>query len=177
MPEMYCPQCGRELELDSGEIRFCRYCGFSLADTKDALQGYSEQKRMGFSIVTWSYALLLIVTLLLHGQFVSLNTGWVYWLLTALIVVSASFFTSAAISALKPAMFSKGKRRNKTTLEPHGASPGALSSKGHDASLLPPSSVPVTDFSDQGSSRERVKEPRSVIEGTTRKLDDRSHSG
>jgi hypothetical protein len=58
MPEMFCPRCGRELELDSGEIRFCRYCGFALADTKDALHGYSERKRVGFSIVTCSYALV-----------------------------------------------------------------------------------------------------------------------
>ena len=107
MPEMYCPQCGRELELDSGEIRFCRYCGFSLADTKEALHGYSEQKRVGFSVVTWAYALLLVVTLLLHGGYVSLATEWVYWLLTALIVLSVSFFVSAAVSALKPAMFFK----------------------------------------------------------------------
>ena len=118
MPEMYCPRCGRELELDSGEIRFCRYCGFALADTKDALHGYSEHKRVGFSIVTWSYSLLLIITLLLHGQYVSLNTGWIYWLLTLLIVVSVSFFASAAVSALKPAMFSKNKGGKSGTLNP-----------------------------------------------------------
>jgi predicted amidophosphoribosyltransferase len=75
MPQMYCPQCGRELALDSGEISFCRYCGFSLVDTKEALHGYSQQKRTGFSIVTLSYTLLLMVTLLLHGQYVSLQYG------------------------------------------------------------------------------------------------------
>ena len=126
MPEMYCPRCGRELELDSGEIRFCRYCGFSLVDTKEALHGYSEQKRMGFSIVTLAYALLLMITLLLHGQYVSLNTGWIYWLLTILIVISASFFISAAISASKPAMFLKAMRRDKATLDPHQDSAAAL---------------------------------------------------
>ena len=81
MPQMYCPQCGRELDLDSGDIRFCRYCGFALLDKKESLQGYSREKGTGFSIVTWSYALLLIVTLLLHGKYVSLDTRWVYWLL------------------------------------------------------------------------------------------------
>src|SRR5688500_8033116 len=96
MPEMYCPRCGKELELDSGEIRFCRYCGLSLVDTKEVLHGYSEQKRTGFSIVTWSYVLLLIVTLLLHGRYVSLDSSWTYWILTALIVASVSFFCSAA---------------------------------------------------------------------------------
>ena len=170
MPEMYCPRCGRELDLDSGEIRFCRYCGFSLVDTKEALHGYAEQKRMGFSIVTWSYALLLIVTLLLHGQYVSLNTGWVYWLLTLLIVASASFFASAAISALKPALFSKTMRRDKATLEPHADRASTLgNTEGH---VLSTGNMPLTDFSNQGEKREAVRESRSVIEGTTRKLDD-----
>ena len=164
MPEMYCPRCGRELELDSGETRFCRYCGFSLVDTKEALHGYSPQKRLGFSIVTWSYTLLLIVTLLLHGQYVSLNTGWVYWLLTMLIVASVSFFTSAAVSALKPALFSKTMRRDKATPEPHADRASTRTS------LHPPQSEPITGLNTP--QRELVREPRSVIEGTTRKLDD-----
>ena len=104
---MYCPQCGRELNLDSGDVRFCRYCGFLLTDTKEALQGYSKQKRTGFSIVTWSYALLLIVTLLLHGSYIPIAAGWGYWVSAALIVISVSLFASAAVSAMRPQLFSK----------------------------------------------------------------------
>lgn len=104
---MYCPQCGRELSLDSGDVRFCRYCGFSLTDTRESIQGYSKQKRTGFSVVTWAYALLLIVTVLLHGSYIPLAAGWGYWLSAALIVVSVSLFTSAAVSAMKPQMFVK----------------------------------------------------------------------
>ena len=104
---MYCPQCGRELNLDSGDVRFCRYCGFLLTDTKEALQGYSKQKRTGFSVVTWSYALLLIVTLLLHGSYIPISAGWGYWVSAILIVVSVSLFSSAAVSAMKPQLFSK----------------------------------------------------------------------
>ena len=177
MPEMYCPQCGRELVLDSGETRFCRYCGFSLVDTKEALHGYSEQKRIGFSIVTLSYAVLLIVTLLLHGQYVSLNTGWVYWLLTLLIVASVSFFVSAAISASMPGMFLKVMRRDKATLEPDADGASVLkNSEGQRKSLLPPQSEPVTGLSNQIGDRELVREPRSVVEGTTRNLSDRNQS-
>lgn len=173
---MYCPQCGRELELDSGEIRFCRYCGFELADTKDALHGYSEHKRVGFSVVTWSYVLLLIVTLLLHGQYVSLNTGWIYWLLTILIVVSVSFFVSAAVSALKPGMLSKGKAGNKATLESHRDGPSALTNPLMHGKSLPSSGAPITNLANQDVSSEVVKQPRSVIEGTTRNLNDESQS-
>ena len=176
MPMMYCPQCGRALDLDSGDVRFCRYCGFSLADTKEAIQGYSEQKRTGFAIVTWSYALLLIVTLLLHGKYIPIDTGWGYWLSAILIVVSVSLFGSAALSALKPAMFSKARRRGEGVPEPHGDSPNALgSAERHGTSLPPARGVPVTDLGDQ--ARGKVKEPRSVTEGTTKRLDDRRHSG
>lgn len=167
MPEMYCPQCGRELDLGPADIRYCRYCGFSLLDTKEALQGYSKQKRIGFSIVAWSYSLLLIVTLLLHGQYVSLNTGWVYWLLTFLIILSASFFISAAVSASKPAMFAKNKRRNEAST--HLDTRDAL--KGSEPQL-PPARVPAADVSNHDRRGEPLREPRSVVEDTTRKLSD-----
>lgn len=168
---MYCPQCGRELDLDSEKTRFCRYCGFSLLDTKESLQGYSKQKRAGFSVVAWSYALLLLVTLLLHGQYVSLNTGWVYWLLTILIVASVSFFASAAVSALKPALFSKAKPRDKTKSAQVG-----IESEGRSTSQLPPANVAAMDLSNQVRTREGIKEPRSVVEETTRSFHDRNHS-
>ncbi|HWN09520.1 MAG TPA: zinc ribbon domain-containing protein [Pyrinomonadaceae bacterium] len=173
MPEMFCPQCGRELELDSGEIRYCRYCGFSLTDTKEALHGYSEQKRLGFSIVTWSYALLLIVTLLLHGEYVSLDTRWVYWLMTILIVASVSFFASAAISALKPAMFTKGKMRESETIGPSRDRAGVLeSAKVNPTAETSPARNAVRVLSNR-DQRETVREARSIVEGTTRKLEDR----
>jgi len=170
MPKMYCPKCGRELDLDSGEIRFCRYCGFELADTKDALRGYSEHKRIGFSVVTWSYALLLIVALVLHGEYVSLDTPWVYWLITALIVVSASLFISAAVSALKPAIFLTGNRRKKATLKAHEDKNDPGNSEGYDAPLLPPIHEAVTNLSDRGATKEALKQPRSVTEETTKRL-------
>ena len=176
MPQMYCPQCGRELELDSGEIRFCRYCGFSLADTKEALHGYSEHKRIGFSVVTWAYALLLVVTLLLHGKYVSLDTGWIYWLLTTLIVLSVSFFVSAALSALKPALFSKAKRRDPVAPALHGVSQSTQPNLGAQPTpSLPHANLPVADLINQRERGIEIKEPRSVVEGTTKNLDERSN--
>jgi hypothetical protein len=172
MPNMYCPQCGRELDVDSGDVRFCRYCGFTLVDTKESLQGYSEQKRTGFSIVTWSYALLLIVTLLLHSKYIPLDTRWGYWLSAILIAVSVSFFVSASLSALKPAMFSKAERGGKGVLEPVGGNPNALGDEVRHASSLPASpGMSVTDLSEQERRTAKVKQPRSVAEGTTKRLD------
>lgn len=173
MPIMYCPQCGRELDLDSGDVRFCRYCGFSLVDTKEALQGYSEQKRVGFSVVTWSYALLLIVTLLLHGRYIPLDTRWGYWLSAILIVLSVSFFGSASLSAIKPAMFAKAKPGGKGTLARHEKNRNALSSaESHVASLPPSLGVPIADLSEQERRTAKVKQPRSITEGTTKRLVD-----
>ena len=183
MIKMYCPQCGRELDLDSGEVRFCRYCGFPLLDTKEALRGFSNIKRWGAAVITMSYALLFFLFASVHTKVVSLDTKWVYWLFPILMVVSVIAFVTASITTilitLRPAVFQpKSKRGNKETLEPDGDSPDALrSAGGHDASLLPPASVPVTDLSNQGRKRAKAEEPRSVIEGTTKGLNDRSHSG
>jgi hypothetical protein len=173
MPEMYCPKCGRELELDSGEIRFCRHCGFSLTDTKEALHGYSEHKRIGFSVVTWAYALLLVVALLLHGRYVSLDTGWIYWLISILIVVSVSCFTSAAISALKPGLFSKAKQRKKSSAAHRDSLSARPDLDAQPAPLLPQAKVPVADLLNQRAREVEMKGARSVVEGTTRNLNER----
>ena len=150
MPSMYCPQCGRELNLDSGDVRFCRYCGFLLTDTKEALQGYSKHKRTGFSIVAWSYALLLIVTLLLHGSYIPIATGWGYWVSALLIVVSVSLFVSAAVTAMKPQLFSK----------PGGVKKLDQTHATNELNAGTPAELPL-------SRRENVP---SVTEGTTKRL-------
>ena len=169
MPNMYCPQCGRELDLDSGDVRFCRYCGFSLVDTKESLQGYSKQKRVGFSIVTWSFALLLMVALLMHDNYIPLHTGWGYWLTALLIVVSVSLFASAALSALKPAMFSKKRRSAKEIPEPHENLSAALADAQSRGAALP-HAQPANNLGEQEKRAIEMKRPGSVTEGTTKRL-------
>src|SRR5262245_28655184 len=60
MPAMYCPQCGRAVELD-GDTRFCRYCGLALADTRENLLGFSEVKREGYKFINLSFVLVAIL--------------------------------------------------------------------------------------------------------------------
>jgi hypothetical protein len=170
MPTMFCPQCGRELDLDRGQVRFCRYCGFALADTKDALHGYSEQKRTSFAVVTCSYALLLIVTLLLHAKYIPLETGWGYWLSALLIVMSVSFFVSAAVSALKPGLFSKSSQRGRSALEVQQDNPNSLKSAAVHGELPLPGPG-LVDLNEQEKVMARVSPPGSVTEGTTKRLD------
>ena len=167
MPTMFCPQCGLEIDLDSGSVRFCRYCGFSLTDTKDALHGYSHQKRVGFSVVTCSYALLLILTLLLHGKYIPLDTGWGYWLSALVIVVSVSFFVSAALSALKPELFSQPKPRGKGILEAQKYRPDVLRSAEQHEKLPSPG---LSDLNSQKPGMAEINRRGSVTENTTREL-------
>jgi amino acid transporter len=113
--------------------------------------------------------LLLFVTLLLHQKYIPLDTGWGYWLSALLIVMSVSFFVSAAVSALKPGLFSKSKQRG-ATLEAHQDTPGSLKGASvHDELPLP---LPrLTDTNEQEKIMARVSPPGSVTEGTTTKLD------
>jgi hypothetical protein len=88
-----------------------------------------------------------------------------------------AFFTASLVAFWPAKLHSRDKSRDKETLEPHVDGPGALSSaEGHGTSLLTPASVPVTDLSNQGRRRAKAEEPRSVIEGTTKRMNDRSHS-
>jgi|SRR5829696_2184813 len=57
---MFCPKCGREVEPD-GDVRFCRYCGLALAETKDNLRGYSEVKREAYKFINVSFVLVAIL--------------------------------------------------------------------------------------------------------------------
>jgi hypothetical protein len=164
MPKMFCPQCGRELELDAAAIRFCRYCGFPLADTKDSLQGYSKHKRTGFAVVTWSYALLALVALSLHEKYLPINTGWGYWLSALLIVVSVSLFVSAAVSTLKPQLFAKPKGA-----QPRDSDRVPLNHVDH-ATALPAHQTSEEITTAPVDAKELVPRNLSVTEGTTRNL-------
>jgi hypothetical protein len=160
MPNMFCPQCGRELELDMGQVRFCRYCGFSLTDTRESLQGYSQHKRTGFAIVAWSYTLIALVALLLHEKYLPIDTGWGYWLSALLILASVSLFVSAAVTTLRPQLFAKPKTK-------------ALDDRNRvDQNRALPQGSPGEPITEQPTRvNERIARGASVTEGTTRNLD------
>lgn len=75
MPAMYCPRCGRDVELET-EVRFCRYCGFSLVDTKDTLRGYTEIKRQGHTFINVSYLLLLALFWIQYFRLIPWDSIW-----------------------------------------------------------------------------------------------------
>ena len=75
MNAMYCPQCGREVELD-GDVRFCRYCGLALSDTKDTLRGYSEVKREGYKFINVGFVLAAILFWVQYFGLIPWNSFW-----------------------------------------------------------------------------------------------------
>lgn len=75
MSEMYCPQCGREGELD-GDVRFCRYCGFSLGDTKDTIRGYTAVKREGYKFINVSFILAAVLFWVNYFGLIPWNSIW-----------------------------------------------------------------------------------------------------
>ncbi len=68
-------------------------------------------------------------------------------------------------------MFEKGKRGKRAELD-RQASAGLTNSLG-EAKSLPSSGEPITNFTGSRENRELVEEPRSVVEGTTKSLNER----
>jgi hypothetical protein len=58
--EMFCPRCGEKNELNSPEVKFCRFCGLSITESRDAVRGLVLIKRQGRQCADWSYVTLQI---------------------------------------------------------------------------------------------------------------------
>ena len=123
---MYCPQCGRELELDS-DARFCRYCGFLLNDTKDTLRGYTEVKRQGYKYANLSYILLLVLFWIEYFDLIPWHSVWGgnFWLISILGFVFGLWFMGNWV-ADKPAKYVKDVKDEKTPEIAQGESRMAL---------------------------------------------------
>ena len=72
---MYCPQCGREVELD-GDTRFCRYCGLALGETRENLLGFSAVKREGYKFINVSFVLIAVLFWIQYFGLVPWSSFW-----------------------------------------------------------------------------------------------------
>jgi len=72
---MFCPQCGREVE-PAGDVRFCRYCGLALGDTRDNLLGFSEVKREGYKFINVSFVLVAILFWIQYFGLIPWKSFW-----------------------------------------------------------------------------------------------------
>ena len=123
---MYCPQCGRDLELDN-DARFCRYCGFLLNDTKDTLRGYTEVKRQGYKYANLSYILLLVLFWIEYFDLIPWRSVWGgnFWLISILGFVFGLWFMGNWV-ADKPTTYVKDVKDEETPEIAQGESRTAL---------------------------------------------------
>src|SRR5215213_4829146 len=111
MSAMYCPQCGRELELDS-DVRFCRYCGLALSDTKDTLRGYTAVKLEGYKFTNLSFILLLMLFWIQYFDLIPWRSFWGgdFWLIVILGFIVGLWCMGIWV-ADRPAKYVKNRNR------------------------------------------------------------------
>jgi len=162
---MYCPQCGRELELES-EVRFCRYCGLQITDTKDTLRGYTAVKREGHIYTNLSYILLLVLFWIQYFSLIPWRSIWGgdFWLILIVGFIFGLWFMGNWVVD-KPAKYVK----NKDQAEPAELAPDE---KGIKTRALPPSlGVPMPTVDKRNLRKSEMIKSSSVVEDTTRRLD------
>ncbi len=167
---MYCPQCGRDLELDS-DVRFCRYCGLPLSDTKDTLRGYTEVKREGYKYTNLSYILLLVLFWIQYFGLIPWRSFWGgdFWLILTVGFIFGLWFMGNWVVD-KPAKYVKNKNRE----EPAELTP---SEKGSPSRALPlPQGVPIPTVDKRNMNTAEMVRPANVVEDTTRRLTGRHSS-
>ncbi len=171
MLTMYCPKCGRELEMDTGEVRFCRYCGFELQETKEALHGYTKIKRQGLNFAVWAYNLLVLGFILQLFDWADTKTVWGTVVLITLMALSGGFFVAGVLSVEITKYTKRGQRAKETDAQRERAIESPADSTSKRGETLPPAqSIPITTLNEQGAKTAEVVRPPSVTENTTRQL-------
>jgi hypothetical protein len=161
---MYCPQCGRELGLDS-DVRFCRYCGLALSDTKDTLRGYTAVKREGYKFTNLSYVLLLGLFWIQYFDLIpwrSFRGG--NFLLIVILGFIFGLWVAGNWVVDRPAKYVKNKRREETAESIQGE-------KSMQGGALPPSQgAPLPTAAGRRMTTAELVKPPSAAEDTTRRL-------
>ena len=167
MSKMYCPQCGREQELES-DVRFCRYCGLSLSDTKDTLHGYMTVKREGYKYTNLSYVLLLLLFCVQYFGLIPWRSLWGgdFWLILTLGFIFGLWFMGNWVVD-KPAKYVKGQRRGET------AGPIEIETSAQKRGLPPSPGATIPIAGGLNVDTSEVVKPSGTREGTTRRLTDR----
>lgn len=157
---MYCPQCGRESELD-GDTRFCRYCGLALGETRDNLRGFTDVKREGYKFINLSFVLAAILFWIQYFGLIAWTSFWGGNFLLILIFgfIFGLWFMGNWV-ADRPAKYVKNKdanKRPKLTL---------VEKKPLPSDQADP--IPARDIFSKPTTE--LVENRTVTDDTTRKL-------
>lgn len=181
MSTMYCPRCGREVGPSSDDVRFCRYCGLSLDDTKDVIHG-SKIKRRGAAYLSSSYFLICFAFIILNIGLELASGSWPWFVLvivvaSLLIMLSVTLGVFGTMMIYDPGQFMKGsgstEGRSDVRADSRGRGIDEVVGRG-DKSLPPPQVVPIASHLVQEVRTAEMAEPPRVTEDTTQKLGKRS---
>lgn len=105
--QMFCPQCGGKVELDSPDVKFCRFCGLTLGESRDAVKGYTEIKRQGMKLSSWGYVLLQIMFIIVYLTLIPSLPLWGSIVLLIFFALSNGFFIAGSFAVEDPGKYQK----------------------------------------------------------------------
>jgi len=178
---MYCPQCSQQQISD--EMRFCSRCGFPLGNvmqlvasggevaTPEAPKKRERSPMRGVRQGTWIILGSFIYSLFVAALSIA-DEDFAVLFLVSLVAFLAGFVR------LLYAVFVQDRRERKqqeSQMNTPGAIPGYATGNAR-YQLGQPSGVPVDSFTRPIKTTAEVVQPPSVIENTTRLLDDEEPS-
>ncbi len=179
---MYCPKCSQQQVSD--EVRFCSRCGFSLSAVRELIAGSGapvergveaqagqlSRSQRGVRKGAWMMLASLALTPVV-GLVSAINDVFVILLLLPVLcfVVGFARVLYGVFLAEKRAPLVKG-----AASQPHVVPimPGQLGTAARSPELSPPRVAPTESFTAQRMKTGEMVQPPSVIEGTTRLLDE-----
>lgn len=119
--EIYCPQCGARNDLDSQNVKFCRFCGLSLLESRDAVRGLTEIKQKGLGYANWGYWILQALFIMMIMLLIPTFPWWASAIFMLIFALSNGFFIAGQIAAAQPDRYSRRrelKNANEKQSEP-----------------------------------------------------------
>jgi uncharacterized membrane protein YvbJ len=117
-PEMFCPRCGEKNELDSPEVKFCRFCGLPITESKEAVQGLTLIKRQGRRFASWGYVTLQILFCVTFLFLIPTIPSWTSAVLMIIFALSNGFFIAGSLAAENRAVPLLDRAANKQLSKP-----------------------------------------------------------
>ncbi len=109
-PQMFCPRCGGQVEINVPDVKFCRFCGLSLTESRESVQGLTEIKQTGLKFSVWGYVILQILYLVVFLTIISSLSIWSAIILLIVFALSNGFFIAGNFAVGNPEKYQKKSR-------------------------------------------------------------------
>ena len=100
--EIFCPQCGGKNFFDSPNVKFCRFCGLSLLESRDAVRGLTKIKQQGLRYAYSGYWMLQMLFIVMIMLFIREFPWWASTAFMLIFALSNGFFIAGQIAVGKP---------------------------------------------------------------------------